>query len=85
MDRIYYNRFGYIYYPEYKHLFSDTEMTDVGHLLGRVIDLQDEEYVFLHKHPCAGWSMDDTYRKNDETWKQGEDLYYKRKENNFYL
>jgi len=86
MDRTYYNRFGYIYYPGYKHLFSDTEMTEVGHLLGKVIDLRDKDHVFLHKHPCGGFvERDETYLKNDETWNQGETLFYERKSNNFYL
>lgn len=86
MDRTYYNRFGYIYYPGYKHLFSDTEMTEVGHLLGRVIDLRDNDHVFLHRHPCGGFvERDETYLKNDETWNQGETLFYERKKNNFDL
>lgn len=86
MDRTYYNRFGYIYYPGYQHLFSDTEMTEVGHLLGRVIDLRDKDHVFLHRHPCGGYvERDETYLKNDETWNQGETLFNERKSNQFYL
>lgn len=86
MDRTYYERFGYIYYPGYKHLFSDTEMTEVGHILGRVIDLRDKDHVFLHRHPCGGFvERDETYLRNDETWNQGETLFNERKSNNFYL
>lgn len=86
MDRAYYNRFGYIYYPGYKHMFSDTEMTEVGHLLGRVIDLRDKEHAFLHRHPCGGFvQKDETYLRNDETWNQGEELFNERKKNNFFI
>lgn len=86
MDRKYYERFGYIYYPEYHHMFSDTEMTEVAHLLGRVIDLRDDKYVFLHKHPCGGFTAkDETYNRNDNTWNQGEELFNERKKNNFYV
>jgi hypothetical protein len=86
MDREYYNRFGYIYYPEYKHMFCDTEMTDVGHILGRVIDLKDSEHQFIHKHYTAGlMQKDEINEKNDATWNQGEELYNARKKENFYL
>jgi hypothetical protein len=86
MDREYYNRFGYIYYPEYKHMFCDTEMTDVGTLLGKVIDLRDQDHKFIHKHYTAGFmEKDEINEKNDSTWNQGEQLYYSRKENNFFL
>lgn len=86
MDRKYYNRFGYIYYPEYLHMFCDTEMTDVGHILGRVIDLQDPNYQFTHRHPVAGlMQRDEIHEKNDATWNQGEELYKLRKSHNFYL
>lgn len=86
MDRKYYERFGYIYYPEYKHLFCDTEMTAVADLLGRKIDLRSEQYVFRHLHPCAGLSeADEINRKNDATWQQGETLYNERKKINFGL
>jgi hypothetical protein len=86
MDRAYYNRFGYIYYPEYKHMFCDTEMTDVGHILGRVIDLQDKDHQFLHKHYTAGFMQkDEINEKNDSTWNQGEILYNSRKSQNFFI
>jgi hypothetical protein len=86
MDRAYYNRFGYIYYPEYHHMFCDTEMTDVGHLLDRVINLQDGVHKFIHKHYSLGYMQKDaTNTKNDATWSQGEALYYSRKANKFNL
>jgi hypothetical protein len=50
MDRAYYNRFGYVYHPDYKHMWSDTEMTTVGHMLGKIVDLQNSNAVFKHRH-----------------------------------
>lgn len=86
MDRSYYNRFGYIYYPEYQHLFCDTEMTDVGHILNKVINLKDGVHKFIHNHYSLGYMVkDEINAKNDATWTQGETLYYSRKSNNFYL
>jgi len=86
MDRKYYERFGYIYYPEYKHMFCDTEMTDVGHILNKVVNLNDPNHPFIHKHYTAGlMQKDEINEKNDATWNQGETLYYSRKEMNFGL
>lgn len=86
MDRTYYERFGYIYHPEYKHLFADTEMTEVGHLLGRVIDLQNEVPMFKHVHYITGEVPKDAINeKNDATWNHGEELFNKRKAINFGL
>ena len=86
MDREYYNRFNYIYNPEYQHMFCDTEMTDVGHLLGKVIDLKSDTNVFKHNHYTVGGMQKDVINeKNDATWVQGENLYYSRKANQFYL
>lgn len=86
MDREYYNRFNYIYNPEYQHMFCDTEMTDVGHLLGKVIDLKSDTNIFKHNHYSTGGMQKDAINeKNDATWIQGENLYYSRKANQFYL
>ena len=86
MDREYYNRFNYIYNPEYQHMFCDTEMTDVGHLLGKVIDLKCPDHVFIHRHYSVNLMVKDSINeKNDATWIQGENLYYSRKANQFYL
>lgn len=81
MDREYYNRFGYIYYPEYQHLFADTEMTVVGHMLGKVIN---SNILIPHYHYSTGMTQKDAINeKNDATNAQGEALFNKRKEINF--
>lgn len=82
MDRKYYERFGYIYYPEYKHMFCDTEMTCVGDLLDKTILVP---LLFQHKHytQAGGIKKDAISVKNDATWGQGEKLYLSRIKNNF--
>lgn len=76
MDRQYYNRFGYVYYPEYKHLFCDTEMTHVADLLDRKITLPIR---IPHNHYTTGKTQRDAINiKNDSTWGQGEALYLNR-------
>lgn len=83
MDRKYYERFGYVYFPKYKHLFCDTEMTSVADLTGRKITSQ---ILFEHRHYSTGKSQKDAINaKNDATWNQGKKLYSQRKAINFGL
>lgn len=83
MDRTYYNRFGYIYYPEYRHMFCDTEMTCVGDLLQKTIKL---DIPFKHNHYSTGASKKDPVSERaDSTWGQGEALFIERARKNFDL
>ncbi len=83
MDRDYYNRFGYIYYPEYKHMFCDTEISCVADLLERKIT---SNLLFKHEHyPVTNKERDEVSIKADLTWNQGEALFLKRYKNNFGL
>lgn len=83
MDRTYYNRFGYIYYPEYLHMFCDTELTCVADLTGRKINL---DIPFTHNHYSTGKSVkDEVSIRADATWDQGEKLFVERAKRNFDL
>lgn len=84
MDRAFYNRFGYVYYPGYKHLFPDTELTTVGDYLKRTINAKI--LLFEHQHYSTGKSTKDAVsEKADSTWMQGETLYLERYKKNFDL
>lgn len=84
MDRAYYNRFGYIYYPEYSHNWCDTELTEVAYQLGRIIVRND--IVFRHLHPeVTKEEKDYVYLKNDVTHSTGREIYKQRKSINFGL
>lgn len=85
MDRKYYNRFGYINNPAYQHLFADNEFTEIAHILGKVVDLQDNDHMFRHNHFLVGAEKDSTYLKNNDSWNQGEQLFNERKQINFGL
>lgn len=83
MDRKYYDRFGYVYHPEYSHMFADTEMTHVGSMLGKTINMPIK---FEHRHYTTGAMQKDAINeKNDATWNQGEALYLERLKRNFDL
>lgn len=87
MDRTYYNRFGYIYYPEYRHLWCDTEMTVVAKMIGKTIDLQHfTDKIFKHRHHTIGeMEKDEIAIKNDSTWDQGKSLFLERYDVDFYI
>lgn len=83
MDRTYYNRFGYIYHPDYLHLFCDTELSCVADLTGRRITSQ---LRFDHLHYSTGACDKDAVSvKADSTWQQGERLFIERAKRNFDL
>lgn len=81
MDRVYYDRFGYVYNPGYKHMFADTELTHVAELFGKLIVRND--IVFPHRTEVTG--NDAINKKNNSTWEQGEALYLQRVKENFGL
>lgn len=81
MDRVYYERYGYIYFGEYSHLFCDQELTAVAIMTGKYIKLP---LLFPHLHYSAGLSQKDELNiRNDRTWYQGETLFNERLKTNF--
>lgn len=83
MDRVYYNRFQYVYFPDYRHMFADTHMTSVAWMLGKYIELP---LTFRHDHYTTGRTKRDVINiKNDQTWAQGEELFKKQRRMNFGL
>lgn len=83
LDRKCYERFGYIYQPDFRHLWVDTEMAAVGHMTGRTIY---SDLFFEHCHYSVNKSKKDSINlKNDRTWNQGKRLFYQRKSINFGL
>lgn len=81
MDRIYYERYGYVYHPGYSHMFCDQELTAVAIMTGKYLKLP---LSFPHLHYSAGKSeFDAVYAKNNATWAQGESLFNERLKTNF--
>lgn len=84
MDRIYYNRFGYIYFPGYQHMFVDTELTHVADLLHRTIKRDDINFPHRH-YSVTRQPKDEVTLKADATWNQGKQLYLQRVRESFGL
>lgn len=81
MDRVYYERYGYVYHPDYQHMFCDQEMTAVAIMTGKYIKFP---ILFEHLHYSVGKSAKDAISlRNDATWQQGETLFNERLKTNF--
>jgi len=77
MDRQFYEENGYIYFPKYKHMFCDTDLTHKAELEGKL--LYRPSIQFIHRHYTTNESeKDEVSEKADSTWAQGEALYYQR-------
>lgn len=84
LGRQFYNRFGYIYNPEYISLFCDNEQTDVAKILGAYKYIDRE--IFEHRHPAVGKAqMDAQYYHTESFFQQDRATYERRKSANFGL
>lgn len=72
MDRAYYNRFGYIYDPDFLHMFCDTWLTVQADISGRKIT---SNLKFPHLN---GSIQDDLRKRCDATWVQGEKTFIQK-------
>jgi hypothetical protein len=67
MDRAYFDRTGYIYYPGYRSVCPDNEQMEVSKILGRHRFFNKR--LFTHRHPANGKQ----YGPADELLKKTED------------
>jgi len=79
-----YDRFGYLFYPQYESMFCDTEFTEVAYREGRVIDAK--HILMEHMHPdCNKRPRDDfdTNHASTARWQRGEMLFNYRSHKGF--
>ena len=75
MDRTFYESNGWIYYPEYKHMYSDTDLTSYAEYAGKLLKCS---YFFKHNHYTVTGKHDETSVRADSTYPQGEAIYRSR-------
>ena len=71
LGRKYYDRFGFIYHPDYTSLWSDVEATEVAYMMGKYKYMGDDKILFRHFHPAWGLAQyDEQYRQTEsqELW-----------------
>lgn len=86
LDRAYYNRFGYIYHPDYRHMFVDTHFTHVADVLRRLVFKND--ILFEHWHysnPKKKRRKDELSERADKTWNDGKATYLRHVKDRFGL
>jgi hypothetical protein len=79
--RKFYQRQGYIYHPDYKSLFCDTELTDLCRTDYKDLCLYVPYCIIRHEHPGTGFAdrMDGLYAINQRYWTQDMYTYISRK------
>ena len=84
LGKKYFDRFGYIYHPDYKSFYADNEFHDVSKLLGKHIYW--DQVIIRHKHVDLDRSLyDDTYKVNDHWLNHDFKVYTGRRMQNFGL
>jgi hypothetical protein len=84
MDRVYYERYGFVYNPAYKHMYCDLELSCVADMTGKTVNVP---MMFPHHHYSrkGGITKDAVSIKNDSTYAEGERLFLERAKRNFDL
>jgi hypothetical protein len=81
-----YDSFGYLYHPDYKSLFCDTELTDLckGELKDKCLYVP--YCIIRHEHPGTGFAqnMDSLYDRNQKYWDEDMHTYIRRKKYPFH-
>jgi len=84
LGRKYFNRFNYIYHPEYLSLWCDNEFMEVANKLGK--QKYFDKVLFKHEHPANNNEKRDNLLLHNETFfNQDKKTFITRKEKNFGL
>lgn len=86
MGKKYYDRFEYIYNPEYESVYCDQEAMQVAKKLGKYQYINN--HLFEHKHPRWKKSeWDEQYRRTEDPSVYARDrrTFMRRQANNFYI
>ena len=80
LTRRYYQKLGYLFYPEFFGMMADNDFTDVARADGVVVDAR--HLKFTHLHPHRGTALDDEvyrWQQRPEAWEAGNRVYNRRK------
>lgn len=78
MGKDYYDRFGYVYHPDYVSLWCDNEAQDVAKDLGKYKFVNKN--IFIHDHPAwTGAKADQQLIDTQKYYRQDQRTYNKRK------
>ena len=83
IGKTYFERFNYLYNPEYKSLWCDNELTDVGNILQRQTHI--DKCIIDHQHVDCGYKKDDLYLTNLQYYNEDKATYIRRRQIKFGL
>jgi hypothetical protein len=84
LGKKYYERFGYIYHPDYKSLWADNEFMTVGNLLKKQIFI--DKVIIHHQHPDWGYGgRDIIHSLNSNHDREDRMVFQNREKINFGL
>jgi hypothetical protein len=84
LGKKYYERFNYIYHPDYKSCWSDNEFMEVGKILKKQTYI--DSVIIKHEHPDWGYgSRDQIHTNNINDYQYDLGVYNRRKDINFEL
>jgi hypothetical protein len=84
LGKPYYDRFNYIYHPDYISLWCDNEFTDVS--LKTKKCYKSDKVLIEHAHPVYNKTeYDELYMRNESYFNIDKETYEKRKKKNFDL
>lgn len=83
LGRKYYDRFNYIYNPEYHSLFCDNEFTEVAESMGKLY--KSERCLFKHEHFANNptTKRDALYDRNEALFNIDKQTFERRKKEGF--
>lgn len=82
MGKTYYDRFGYLYYPEYRSQRCDVEFQTVAESLGKQTYI--DQTIIRHEHPAWGHGKGDAILANNmKNLRHDADLFARRKKLKF--
>lgn len=84
MDRVYYQRDGFIYNPAYSHAWSDREFTEVAHRR-KIVITKNIMFKHLHYSVLKNKKRDEQYARTDATFESGKKIFIQRQKMNFGL
>ena len=77
MGRAYYERFGYIYHPDYKSLWSDNEQMEVAKQLGKYKYVNSQ--IYKHQHPAWTKEAADLLLKETQAFYREDEITFNRR------
>jgi hypothetical protein len=82
LGKRYYDRFGYLYHPDYVSFYSDNEFMQVAFMLGKQTYV--DEVIIKHEHPDnTKESIDMTYAVNNQHVLRDHHIFNVRAQNAF--